>query len=161
MWAVFSNNSNNFKKEKERKQNQDDKRTRKNKTNRLQVRSNKRAMRWKTAAIKRERMVEKRGVIYYITLMLKRIKIINISTRCLITPQHIQFIYTVHIPSSYSWFEHTRGGETLSEKFVQKNTSLVILFETLDASKATIINFYFLSVFSHFYFTLFYYSFRL
>lgn len=26
------------------------------------------------------------GVIYYITLMLKRIKIINISTRCLITP---------------------------------------------------------------------------
>ena len=74
--------SNNFKKEKERKQNQDDKRTPKNKTNRLQVRSNKRTMRWKTAAIKRERMVEKRGVIYYITLMLKRIKIINISTRC-------------------------------------------------------------------------------
>lgn len=67
MLAVFSNNSNNFKKEKERKQNQDDKRTRKNKTNRLQVRSNKRTMRWKTAAIKRERMVEKRGghILHY------------------------------------------------------------------------------------------------
>lgn len=35
--------------------------------NRLQVRSNKRTMRWKTAAIKRERMVEKRGghILHY------------------------------------------------------------------------------------------------
>ena len=58
--------SNNFK-EEERKQNQDDKRTPKNKTNRLQVRSNKRTIRWKTAAIKRERMVRKRGghILHY------------------------------------------------------------------------------------------------